>query len=118
MIEISITINNKKFSAKLHNNLTTQSLIKEFPLDLNMIELNGNEKYYRLQHTFPTATEKIGMIKAGDIMLYGNDCLVVFYETFSSSYQYTRLGHIDDVVGLSRAVGTGSARIVFNLADE
>jgi len=54
-------------------------------------------------------------IHAGDIMLYGDDCLVVFYKTFSSSYQYTRLGYIEDAVSFAQAVAEGTTKVTFDL---
>jgi hypothetical protein len=39
----------------------------------------------------------------------------VFYETFSSSYKYTRLGYIEDAAGFVKAVGDGNVQITFKL---
>lgn len=50
---------------------------------------------------------------AGDIMLYGDNCVVVFYETFTTSYSYSPIGHITNSEGLKKALGTGTSTIVF-----
>ncbi len=66
------------------------------PLTLEMDELNGNEKYYYLNEDLPSSSGRVDMIRTGDLMLYGSNCLVSFFETFETRYAYTRIGHIDD----------------------
>lgn len=82
-----------------------------------MEELNGNEKYYYFVKGFPTAGERVGGIRSGDLMLYGADCLVLFYESFPTSYSYTRLGYIQDVEGLANALGGGQVKVTFEIGE-
>ena len=35
-------------------------------------------------------------------MLYGNNCLVIFYKSFDTSYSYTRIGHIENLEDLNK----------------
>lgn len=46
-------------------------------------------------------------------MLYGDRCVVLFYEDFSTSYRYTPLGKIQDSTGLAQAVGSGAVTVTF-----
>ena len=116
-IKINLIINNKTFSATLENNQTVNELIEMFPLTLNMSELNSNEKYYYLDSSLTTDSTNVGRINAGDIKLYGNNCLVIFYDSFNTSYSYTNLGSIDDVDGFLSELGSGSVNITFELAN-
>ena len=83
------------------------------PLDVTMSELNGNEKYYYLDEPLPQNAQRVGRIEAGDIMLWGDDCVVIFYESFSTPYSYTRLGRIENAEGLKEAAGAGAAQVTF-----
>lgn len=114
--KLTITIQEQQFSATLIGNQTTESFVEMLPLTLNMSDLNENEKYYFLDYALPTNAFNPGTIEAGDLMLYGSSCIVLFYKTFSSNYAYTRLGKIDDPSGLEEIVGNGDVTITFELS--
>ena len=113
MVKIEIIVGNKTFSGVLYDNAAAKALTEQFPMTLNMKELNGNEKYYYLEGSLPTDSGRPSGIKTGDIMLYGNNCLVLFYESFSTVYSYTPLGHIDDPQGLAASLGNSSVQVTF-----
>lgn len=93
-------INNKEYSVQLENNKTVDELINLLPLNLDFSELNGNEKYVYLNNVLPTNSSNPGRVNKGDIMLYGNNCLVLFYESFDTTYSYTKIGHISNLPSL------------------
>ncbi len=106
---INITINGKNYNAILEYNETAQTFKNLLPKDFNMNELNGNEKYVYIDNSLPTNSSNPKYIKAGDIMLYGDNCLVIFYKSFNTSYSYTRIGHIDNLPNL----GNGNVTVKF-----
>ena len=99
---IRITINNKEYDITLEDNETVKELKKLLPLNITMAELNGNEKYIYLDNNLPTDSYKPKNINKGDVMLYGNNCLVIFYESFETPYSYTKIGHIDNLPDLGK----------------
>ncbi len=110
---INIIVGSKSFTATLADSETGEAFAALLPLTVTMNELNGNEKYHYLSSSLPTAAYQPGTIHAGDLMLYGNNCFVLFYETFNSSYSYTRIGAIDNPSGLAEALGVGNMSVRF-----
>ncbi len=106
-------VGERRFAITLADNATARALAAQLPLTLDMDEHNGNEKYASLPKALPTDASRPGTIRNGDLMLYGSDTLVIFYETFASSYSYTRLGRVDDPAGLAQALGRRGVRVVF-----
>lgn len=107
MKNIKLELGERIFQAALYENAATTELMKRLPMTITMEDLHGNEKYHYLKRSLPTNTANIGRINTGDIMLYGNNCLVLFYQNFSTSFTYTRLGYIDDVSELVNSLGNG-----------
>ena len=116
-IKINLIVNNKTFTATLENNETTRALTSMFPMTLNMSDLHSNEKYNYLNSSLTTNSSIPRMINAGDIKLYGNNCLVVFYDDFKNSYSYTNLGKVDNVDDFIAELGSGSVNIRFELVE-
>ena len=92
-----ININNKDYELNLENNKTVNEFVNILPIEFTMNELNGNEKYVYLNNTFTTNEYSPKHINRGDVMLYGNNCLVLFYKSFDTTYSYTKIGHIDNL---------------------
>ena len=72
-------INERRFSITLTDNDAARALAAQLPLTLHMEELNGNEKHAKLPASAPTNASRPGVIRNGDLMLYGAGTLVVFY---------------------------------------
>lgn len=109
-----MTVGERRFSITLADNEAARAFAALFPLTLDLGDLNGNEKHVTLPKTLPTNATRPGTIRNGDLMLYGNGTLVLFYLTFDSPYSYTRLGRVDDPSGLPAALGRGDVRITFS----
>ena len=111
--KMKIKIDNNTFSATLYDNASATAFKSMLPMTLDMVELNRNEKYADLSKDLPTKTSNPGTIEVGDLMLYGSSTLVFFYKKFSTSYTYTKLGKIDDVKGLTDALGSENVTVRF-----
>lgn len=112
---MKITIGTSIFTATFYDNATATAFKSMLPITINMSELNGNEKYFYFSNTLPTNASPGGTIQNGDLMLYGNNCLVLFYESFNTSYSYSRIGKITNTTGLANAVGNGNVEVKFEL---
>lgn len=107
--DIKVIINNNTYTLKLENNKTVEDFINLLPKKFTMNELNGNEKYIYMDNSLTTNSYNPKHIEKGDIMLFGDNCLVIFYKSFDTSYSYTKIGHIDNLEDL----GNGSITAKF-----
>ncbi len=114
-MKINVIIEGQTFAATLEDNKTANVFLQMLPLTIKMDDVNSNEKYAVLPSVIKNETaSKIGSIQAGDIMCYGEAGLVLFYETFPTSYSYVPIGHIDDTEGLLEVLGSGDIDVQFS----
>lgn len=97
---VKVIINEDEYTLNLEENETAKMFANSLPQEFNMHELNGNEKYVCLNDSLPIDIYNPKRVNKGDVMLFGNDCLVVFYKSFDTPYSYTKIGHIDKLPDL------------------
>ena len=94
---IMVNINNENYKMTLYNNQSSFDLYSVIPIELEMNDLNNNEKYQYLNFSLSDNSNYTGKISKGDVMLYQSNCIVIFYKDIETDYYYTKLGHIDDL---------------------
>lgn len=111
---IRVTVGEHSFEADLRDNAAAEAFWDKLPLTLSMNELNGNEKYcYGV--SLPSEPEYYDKIEPGELMLYGSNCIVLFYGK-AGGYSYTRIGKLTSAEGLAEAVGSGAVSVTFDKA--
>lgn len=109
--KIKISVGEKVFSATLFQSPAAEEFFSLLPLEMDMEELNGNEKYFYMDTSLPRDASCPGSVREGDIMLYGDSCIVIFYEGRPTTYSYTQLGRIEDPRGLEEVLGAENVTV-------
>lgn len=112
--EVKVKILEKEYLLELEENDTVREFLTHLPLTFTMNELNGNEKYYYMDFTLPRHSSVPNHIEVGDVMLYQDNCLVLFYQEFDTTYSYTRIGHINGLENL----GDGNIQVTIIMEDK
>ncbi len=112
--DMIIAVNGTTFAAILEDSPAAKAFANLLPLTLKMEDLHGNEKYHNMETPLPSRPEAVGHVRAGDIMLFGDNCVVIFYKSFATAYTYTRIGRVDDAAGLEGACGEGRVTVMFS----
>ena len=98
---IKIIINEKEYKLNLEKTDEAKDFINNVPSELVMMDLNNNEKYVYLDKVFMNNPINVNNVEKGDLMLYGDNCLVIFYKSFETTYSYTKIGHINNLEDLN-----------------
>ena len=59
----------------------------------------------------------ISDIKPGDITLYDNKYLMLFYQPFKTEDKYAKIGHINEIGSLNEALGEGDVNVLWSLCN-
>lgn len=115
-MKMNVKIGSYTFTATLEENDAVRELVemmKKNPVVISMDDYSGFEKVGSLGRRL-TASNKQTTTKAGDIVLYNGNNIVMFYG--SNSWSYTRIGKIDDLTDWKKALGSGSITAEFSIA--
>lgn len=113
--KIDISFNGHTYSATLADNSSSKAfadLLKNGPLTISTHDYGSFEKVGELGATLPRNDEQI-TTSAGDIILYQGNQITIYYA--QNTWNFTRLGKIDDPSGLRDALGDGDVDITFAL---
>jgi hypothetical protein len=116
-MRLSLAVNGQNLTATLADNSSTRALLDLLatgPLTLNMVDYGGFEKVGPLGTTLPRNDEPV-TTGPGDLILYQGGAFVIYYAP--NSWDFTRLGHIDDLTGdeLIGLLGPGPVTVTLSL---
>lgn len=115
---MTVTVGEKKFEAVLQDNKAADEFIemmRKAPVTIKMSDYSGFEKVGSLGMGLSVNDKQMGT-KAGDIVLYNENNIVVFYG--SHSWSYTKIGRITDLTGWEEALGSGDVTVTFSIEQE
>jgi len=114
---MNIQVGDHVLTATLAENSSVDALkeaLSEGPITINMRDYGSMEKVGSLGMDLPRNDQQI-TTEAGDIILYQGNAFVIYYAP--NSWDFTRLGKIDDVTAeeLREILGDGSVTITLSL---
>lgn len=115
--QIIISVNGQELTATLAQNSSVEALrelLEEGPLTISMRDYGSMEKVGDIGTSLPTNDEQI-TTEAGDLILYMGSAFVIYYAP--NSWNFTRLGKIDDISAqeLKSVLGVGNVEVILSL---
>lgn len=96
--EIKVYIGGREADVTFEDNISVKELAVYAPYNhMPLIDLNNNSKYCILKRKLNTDSNITKTTKKGDIMLYKNNNIIIFYKDAENNYSYTKLGHINNI---------------------
>ena len=115
-MKMKLSINGKDLTVSLADTTAAKELsekLKTEPVTVILNEYGGFEKVGDLSWSLTKTDESI-VTEAGDIMLYQGNQMTIFYD--SNSWNYTKLGHIDNITQkeLKAILGDGNVTVTLS----
>ncbi len=114
--KMKLQVGDNVFTATLANNSSADALLKMLengPISIDMRDYGNMEKVGMLGKELPRNDEQI-TTEPGDLILYQGNAFVIYYAP--NSWDFTRLGKIDDVTAedLKKALGSGDVTVTLS----
>lgn len=116
-MRLNVQVGDQIFTATLEDNVAADafvSMMEEEPVVIQMSDYSGFEKVGPLGRKLPSDNRQL-TTQAGDIVLYNNNQIVIFYGP--NSWSYTKIGKIDDLSGWEDALGNGDVTVTFSIGE-
>ncbi|MGN0255518.1 MAG: cyclophilin-like fold protein [Chordicoccus sp.] len=118
--KINITVNGHTLTASLSDNSSADALrtmLANGPVTISMHDYESMEKVGNLGQSLPRNDENI-TTKAGDLILYLGNQFVIYYAP--NSWNFTRLGKIDDISAdeLKSILGDGDVKAELSIDED
>ena len=107
MTTCTLSVGDQTYSVTLADTEAARALAARLPLTPVHDGTQRQREVCQPGSAPPTAATQPGEIHTGDLMLYGADCLVLFYADFTTAYSYTPPGQAGRPHRLGGALGTG-----------
>lgn len=114
---INIEIEGQSLDLILEDNQAAQEFLQLLPLTVDMADVNGNEKVVSLNQDFSGQKKVAGSIQSGELKIWSANQLVLFYDSFPSSYSYLDLGHLAEDQSLPDLSEKDSVTVRFSIKD-
>ena len=114
MRKMRVQVGNQIFEAALEDNAAADAFVemmKAGSVVIRMTDYSGFEKVGSLGTSLPSSDTQM-TTQSGDIVLYNDSQIVMFYG--SNSWSYTRIGKIEDLAGWEEALGAGEVTVTFS----
>lgn len=114
-LKMNVQIGAYIFTATLEETEAAQEFVemmKDEPIVVRMNDYSGFEKVGALGRNLTTSDVQT-TTAPGDIVLYDGSNLVLFYD--SNSWNYTRIGKIDDLTDWTKTLSSGDITATFSL---
>jgi hypothetical protein len=114
---VNLQIGERRLTATLADNSSAEALARllaDGPVTVAMRDYGNMEKVGTLGTSLPTNDEQI-TTKPGDLILYQGNAFVIYYAP--NSWNFTRLGRVDDIshAELKQVLGSGRVSVTLSL---
>lgn len=115
---VEINVNNNDFTIQMNDTPTGRSLVSMIPSSSMRLptsyDRDGILKYYDMAREVESDPEEISSVSAGELLLDGNDRLLLYYKDTDLSGEYTRVGKIENADNLADVLGNED--VIFTVA--
>ena len=114
--KLKISVNGTELTATLEDNSSAQALtelLKQGNITVDMSDYGNFEKVGDLPQSLPKNDETITTVP-GDIILYQGNKITIYYD--ENTWNFTKLGHIDNITGdeLAKLFGEGNITVTLS----